>query len=395
MFNGFIKKFVKNADDVDDPKVRERYGRFTGITGIILNTFMCLAKIIVGIVTGAISVVSDGVNNLSDAGSSIITFVGFKLSGKKPDRKHPYGHGRTEYFVGLAVSAVIIFVAVQLLMESISDITGFNGSDTSVDTLFLVTVAILGFSICIKLFMAMLNYHVGKKINSVAIKANYADSLSDCFSTAAVLLCFVLSLYVKDFPLDGVAGVLVSLFVAYSGIRSLIEVISPLMGEAPDPETVKNIKNFVLNYGKEVVGVHDIMVHDYGPGRKIIVLHAEVPAEGDIMELHDTIDNIERAAEKEFNCIATIHMDPVVTKSERVNQLKKKCLEIAKSVDEDFDIHDFRMNEGKTHANVIFDLSVPFDSKYTTTEAKKIVEEKIKEYDEKLNAVIVAENPLA
>ena len=391
MFNFLIKKFVKNSEDVTNPKVRESYGKLSGVLGIILNIILSFGKMIIGFITGAVSIVSDGVNNLSDASSSVITLIGFKLSSKKPDKKHPYGYGRVEYFAGLAISTIIIFVAISLLKESITKIIAGETLNITLGATFYVTVAILVASIFIKFLMAMFNVKVGKKIKSVALTATFLDCITDCISTFVVLSCTVLSLFINSFPLDGVAGIVVSLFIAYTGVRSILEVVSPLLGEAPDAEVVKEIRDYAVGYDKNVVGLHDMMFHDYGPGRKLVIMHVEVPAEGDIMELHDMIDNLEKDIEKRYNCMCTIHMDPVVTTSARLNAIKDVCRKIVKEINPSFDIHDFRMNEGSTHANVIFDLALDRETKISFFEIEEKVTKKIKEYDDKLNVVINVE----
>ena len=394
MFKKFVNLFIKNPDDVKNPAVREKYGRLSGVTGIIVNMLMSAAKITAGVLTGAISILSDGINNLSDAGTSVVSILGFKLSNKKPDKQHPFGHGRFEYFAGLAVSIVILVVAFQLFTESIGKIVGREVPEVTSGAVFSVTLCILAASVFAKIFLAGLNRYVGKKINSVALEATFFDCISDCVSTAVVLASVVLSAVIKDVPIDGYAGVIVSLFIAYTGIRSLKDIADVLLGKAPDRELVKEIAAYVKNFDDRIVGIHDIMLHDYGPGRKILVLHAEVPAEGNVMELHDMIDNVERGLEEKFNCLATIHMDPVVTTSERVNELKIVCRDIVKSIDPDFDIHDFRMNEGKTHANLIFDVLMTYESKLCPKEVEKLVSDKVREYDDKLTAKVKAEYPL-
>lgn len=394
MFNAFVKLFIKDHNDADNPEVRRKYGKLLGLTGIFINLLLSASKIVAGVITGAISVLSDGVNNLSDAGTSLISLFGFKLSSKKPDKEHPFGHGRFEYFAGLAVSVVIMVVAFQLFTESISKIISNETSEIVLGAVFYVSAGILVFSVLAKFFLAGLNRFVGRKINSVAVEAAFMDSISDCISTAVVLICLILSLFFKNVPIDGYAGVVVSLFIAYTGIKSMKEVADVMLGKAPDAGLVKEIAEYVKAFDDRVVGIHDLMLHDYGPGRKILVLHVEVPAEGDIMELHDMVDNIERGLESKFNCIAVIHMDPVVTTSARVNELKEVCRKIVKNIDESFDIHDFRMNEGETHANLIFDVLMSYDSRITPEQVEKTVSEKVKEYDSKLAAVVKAEYPL-
>ena len=388
MFDKMVRRFVKNADNVNDPVVRESYGRLSGVTGIILNYILCAAKIVVGALTGAISVLSDGVNNLSDAGSSVITLIGFKMSAKKPDKGHPFGHGRTEYFAGLAVSAVILIVAVQLLIGSVKKIVAGEATVYSSEATFFVTIGVLVFSIFVKGWMAVFNRDLGKRLNSAAMKATAADSLSDCVATAVVLLCAVLSRFFESVPIDGYAGVAVSLFIAFAGIQSMRSVVDLLMGEAPDPEFCKEVADYALHFNELVIGVHDLVVHDYGPGRKMITLHVEVPAEGDILQMHDVIDNIEHGIEQKFNCKTTIHMDPVITTSKRLSELKKKCVEIVSEIRPEFTLHDFRMNEGDTHTNLIFDVVVPYDTKLTPHEIEDKIDAALKKTDPKLRAKI-------
>lgn len=391
MFDGYLKNY--SEDELLKPEVRAKCGLKTGVTGITVNVILCLAKIISGLAIGAISIVSDGINNLSDAGSSIITLFGFKLSEKKPDKEHPFGHGRMEYCAGLGVSVIILIVAAELLITSIEKIVAWEEAAPQSAVSPAVTFAVLAASIVAKFYLAALNKSIGKKINSVAMLATAADSLSDCLATTVVLISSVLSIFVKGIPFDGFAGAIVSLFIAVSGIKSIKSVIDLLLGEAPDPALAKGVADYVLNFDKtKIIGIHDLMIHDYGPGRKIIVLHAEVPAEGDVLKLHDVIDNVERGLESKFNCLATIHMDPVVTTSPRLNAIKEECVKIVKEINPEFTLHDFRMNEGDTHANVIFDLVTPPDNKIPEREIKKTVNEKLKEYDGKLNAVITVEN---
>ncbi len=391
MFDGYLKKY--SEEQLATPEVRAKLGFKTGITGIILNAALCLAKIISGLTIGAISIVSDGINNLSDAGSSVITLFGFKLAEKKPDREHPFGHGRMEYCAGLGVSVIILIVAAELLITSIEKIVAWETPSEQSTAALAVTFVILALSILAKFYLAALNKSIGKRIKSVAMLATAADSVSDCLATSVVLVSSVLSSFIKNVPFDAFAGTVVSLFIAVSGIKSIKSVVDLLLGEAPDADYVKAVADYVNNFDKKkIIGIHDLMVHDYGPGRKIIVLHAEVPAEGNVLELHDVIDNVERGLENKFNCLATIHMDPVVTTSPRLNAIKEECIKIVKEINPDFSLHDFRMNEGETHANVIFDLVTPPENKLTARQIRKTVNEKLKEYDAKLNAIITVEN---
>ncbi len=393
MFGWLTKIFIKDRDNTSDPHVRESYGKLTGITGIIFNIILCASKIVTGLITGAISVVSDGINNLSDAASSIITLVGFKLSAKKPDKEHPFGHGRMEYFAGLLVSLIILLVAFELFSESLQNIIDGTVPSFASENVRIITICVLGASILVKLWMALFNRYCGKKINSVAMQATAADSATDCISTAVVLVCTVLTAFVGNFPIDAIAGIVVAIFIFYTGIKSVKSILDLLLGKAPDPELVREIADYVVNFDSNIVGVHDLIVHDYGPGRKMITLHAEVPAEGNMVQLHEIIDSIERGLAEHYNCLATIHMDPVVTTSERVNMLKAKCVEIVKSIDPGFSVHDFRVSEGKEHSNVIFDVVLTRDTRLTNAQIEAIIRRKLAEYDKTLCPVVEFDLP--
>ena len=393
MFGWLTKIFIKDRDNTSDPHIRESYGKLTGITGIILNIILCASKIVTGLITGAISVVSDGINNLSDAASSIITLVGFKLSAKKPDKEHPFGHGRMEYFAGLLVSLIILLVAFELFSESLQNIIDGTVPSFASENVRIITICVLGASILVKLWMALFNRYCGKKINSVAMQATAADSATDCISTAVVLVCTVLTAFVGNFPIDAIAGIVVAIFIFYTGIKSVKSILDLLLGKAPDPELVREIADYVVNFDSNIVGVHDLIVHDYGPGRKMITLHAEVPAEGNMVQLHEIIDSIERGLAEHYNCLATIHMDPVVTTSERVNMLKAKCVEIVKSIDPGFSVHDFRVSEGKEHSNVIFDVVLTRDTRLTNAQIEAIIRQKLAEYDKTLCPVVEFDLP--
>ena len=393
MFGWLTKIFIKDRDNTSDPHVRESYGKLTGITGIILNIILCASKIVTGLITGAISVVSDGINNLSDAASSIITLVGFKLSAKKPDKEHPFGHGRMEYFAGLLVSLIILLVAFELFSESLQNIIDGTVPSFASENVRIITICVLGASILVKLWMALFNRYCGKKINSVAMQATAADSATDCISTAVVLVCTVLTAFVGNFPIDAIAGIVVAIFIFYTGIKSVKSILDLLLGKAPDPELVREIADYVVNFDSNIVGVHDLIVHDYGSGRKMITLHAEVPAEGNMVQLHEIIDSIERGLAEHYNCLATIHMDPVVTTSERVNMLKAKCVEIVKSIDPGFSVHDFRVSEGKEHSNVIFDVVLTRDTRLTNAQIEAIIRQKLAEYDKTLCPVVEFDLP--
>ena len=343
-------------------KPENRSGRIirTSIIGIAANVLLAIFKAVVGLLASSVAIVMDAVNNLSDALSSVITIIGAKLSTRPADRKHPYGHGRIEYIAGLIISAVIIIMAYELIKDSVGKIIHPEETEWSV-----VVLVILIASILVKCYMAFYNARLGKRYDAAALRATAIDSLSDCVATTVVLLCTVLS-HIFGWKIDGYAGVLVGGFILLAGIRAAKEVINPLLGEPPEKEYVDSIEQLVLAFDPAILGVHDLMVHDYGPGRRVISLHAEVPAEGNVLELHDIIDNLEHSLSKELGCVATIHMDPVVTGDPRVDELRYAVTDILASIDERITMHDFRVVFGPSHTNLIFDIVLPFD--YPTSE---------------------------
>lgn len=366
-----------------DRAVRHAYGILCGVVGIMLNVILFAFKFTAGMLSGSVAITADSFNNLSDAGSSLITVIGFKLADKKPDISHPFGHGRIEYIAGLAVSALIVVMGVQLLKSSIEKIISPAYTD---DGYFVLTVCILVFSILLKVYMAFYNLKTGKLINSEAMKATATDSLSDTIATFVVLISSVISHY-TCVNIDGYAGVIVALFIISAGIGAAKDTINPLLGQTPDPEIVKEIRDVVLSH-KEVCGIHDMVVHDYGPGRFMVSLHAEVPGDRNIFEIHDVIDGIENELFEKYHCEATIHMDPIDVNNPIVNEVKKKTAELVKSIDEGITIHDFRMVPGSTHTNCIFDAVIPFECKKSDDEIKDSINNKIKEIDPSYIAVV-------
>ena len=383
MINFFAKHWIPDYREYQDCHVRQRYGILCGIVGICLNIFLFGGKLFVGWLSNSIAIMADAFNNLSDAGSSLITVIGFKLADKKPDISHPFGHGRIEYIAGLAVSALIVVMGVQLLKSSIEKIISPAYTD---DGYFVLTVCILVFSILLKVYMAFYNLKTGKLINSEAMKATATDSLSDTIATFVVLISSVISHY-SCVNIDGYAGVIVALFIISAGIGAAKDTINPLLGQTPDPEIVKEIRDVVLSH-KEVCGIHDMVVHDYGPGRFMVSLHAEVPGDRNIFEIHDVIDGIENEIFEKYHCEATIHMDPIDVNNPIVNEVKKKTAELVKSIDEGITIHDFRMVPGSTHTNCIFDAVIPFECKKSDDEIKDSINNKIKEIDPSYIAVV-------
>lgn len=369
----FLSRFlIKNHTSYDSPAVRQAYGTLCGAVGIGLNLLLFLGKWLAGTLSGSIAITADAFNNLSDAGSSVITLVGFRLSGQKPDSEHPFGHGRIEYLSGLFVSAAILIMGFELIKSSASKILHPEPIDSSP-----LILAILAASILVKLYMFLYNRSVGKKIRSTAMQATANDSLSDTVSTALVLAATIIS-QLTGLILDGWFGVLVGVFIFYTGITTMKDTVDPLLGQAPSPELVAQIQK-IMNTGSCVCGIHDLIVHDYGPGRRIISLHAEVPAHGDLLKIHDEIDNLERTLYEELNCFATIHMDPIVTSDADTIRLRTAATAAAKEIWDALTIHDFRMVRGETHTNLIFDLVIPYKAPLSDETIVQELKKKIRE----------------
>ena len=379
-----IKLFIKDKD-VKNLEVRNKYAMLSSITGIILNILLSIFKLIVGLISNSISIVSDAVNNITDAGSSVVTMIGFKMSQKKVDKNHPWGHGRMEYISAFIVDILIILVGFELLRTSIEKI--FNPELPLIGN---VTIIILVASILAKLWLFFFYKKIAKTIDSAAIKGNAYDSISDVISTTAVLISAIVA-RVFEISIDGYISFLVSIFILYTGAKAIKEIIDILLGSSPDPEFVKEIEEFVKNYDL-VVGIHDMMIHDYGPGRKIISFHAQVPADINIEKAHDVIDRIEQDIFEKYNCITTIHMDPIVVDDEEINSMKKTTEEIVKSINKEFSIHDFRLTDGGERINLIFDLVLPREGEFDKEQIRKEVQEKIHKINNKYYAVITVEH---
>ena len=374
--------FVKKKGAEDSPlKTRQIYGTVCSIVGILLNVCLFVGKYFAGAISGSIAIMADAVNNLSDAGSSFITLVGFRFAGKKADVDHPFGHGRFEYISGFVVSMAIIMMGFELIKSSISKIMHPAKIDTGIVSMIILIVSIL-----VKLYMAYMNRSIGKKINSSAMKATAVDSLSDACATFFVLVSMVV-IKLSGVNIDGYVGVLVSLFIFYAGYNAAKDTIDPLLGKNPEPEFVEAVKNIVMSH-ENIVGIHDMVVHDYGPGRVMVSLHAEVPGDGDIFELHDAIDHIERELTEELGCSAVIHMDPIETNNEVINALKEKVNEGVVLLIEGASIHDFRMVQGPTHTNLIFDVVVPYSVKESDEQVKEKISKMVKIIDETYFTVI-------
>lgn len=373
--------FIKNSAETDSPAVRQAYGVLSGAVGIFLNLLLFCGKFFAGLISHSIAITADAFNNLSDAGSSVITLIGFKMAGQKPDPEHPFGHGRIEYLSGLAVSAAILIMAFELIKSSIEKL--LHPEEIAYSPVIL---AILVASILVKCYMFLYNRSISRKIHSEAMMATASDSLSDTLSTTVVLLTTLLA-HFTGLKLDAVCGILVGLFILYTGLSSAKDTLNPLLGQAPDPAFVKEIEKIVLSFD-DVLGIHDLLVHNYGPGRVMISLHAEVPANGDILKLHDTIDNIERTLRHQLKCDAVIHMDPVCTDDPEVASLKEKVSGFLHELDPALSMHDFRIVKGPTHTNIIFDILIPYHFRFSDEEVCARMEARIQELDPSFFAVI-------
>lgn len=375
------KLLIKNNQDYSAPTVRLKYGMLCGAVGILFNILLFTGKLLAGTLTGSIGITADAFNNLSDAGSSAITLVGFRLSDAKADKEHPFGHGRFEYIAGLIVSMAILLMGFELAKTSIEKII-----HPEAVTFSFLAMGVLIASILTKLYMFFYNRGIGKKIDSAAMRATALDSFSDVTATSVVLLSMLIGKW-TSWKIDGYAGLLVALFIGYTGVRAAQETISPLLGQSPTKEFVDQIEHIVLEQ-EGVIGVHDLVVHDYGPGRRMISLHAEVPADGNMILLHDTVDNLEKHLRKECGCETVIHMDPVETNNKETNRLRAETLSILAELDERLTLHDFRVVPGMTHTNLVFDVVVPFDFPMTDEAVKRAISERVHALEGTCYAVI-------
>lgn len=370
MIEFLIRRFVPDWQQVQRTDVRERYGTLAAAVGILSNIFLCIIKGLIGLFSGSIAITADAVNNLSDAGSSVITLLAFKIAGKPADEEHPYGHARMEYISGMAVSFIIILLGLELMGSSFEKI--LHPEEVGVSAL---TYLVLIVSIAVKLWQGMFNRSLGKRISSEALQATAADSLNDVFSTGAVLLSTLVYQFTA-IPIDGWVGMLVAIFITVSGVKLIMETGSPLLGQAPDPQMVQELEEKITAYDG-VIGIHDLQVHNYGPGRVFATVHAEVPANRDILVSHDIIDNIEREVGHEMNLNLVIHMDPVVTDDERLNQLHAQVQQIVVGIDSNLSMHDFRAVFGPTHTNLVFDVVVPPGFSLSDSELSRRIEQQV------------------
>ncbi len=375
------KLFIKDYTDYSNPAVRSAYGKLCGGFGIFLNICLFIGKLSAGLLSNSIAIIADALNNLSDAASSAITLIGFKISEQKPDKDHPYGHGRVEYIAGLLISIAIVFMGFELIKSSIDKI--LHPQALSCER---ITIAILVISILVKIYMFFYNRAIGKKIESVVMSATATDSLSDTVATSVVLISTLVFQF-TGLNVDAYCGVLVGLFILYSGCNAAKETISPLLGQPPKPEFVDQIKALVMSH-EEILGIHDLIVHDYGPGRVMVSLHAEVDSNGNIMEIHDLIDRIEHEISSKCSCQAVIHMDPILVNDPYTDELKEKIIQIIADLDPEISFHDFRVVKGPTHTNVIFDILLPFDYKYTDEFVLNYINKKISRLNGDMHGVI-------
>ncbi len=384
MVTFLAKLLIPDWQKTEDPTVRQKYGILCGAVGIALNVLLFLGKFFAGTISGSIAITADAFNNLSDAGSSVVTILGFKLAGQKPDPDHPFGHGRMEYLSGLAVSMLILLMGFELLKSSFQKVLHPEPIEFSWLSVVILVVAIAG-----KLYMSHYNKAVGEKIHSAAMKATAADSLSDSISTTAVLAATLIA-HFFSINIDGWVGLAVACFILYAGYNAAKDTIDPLLGQPPEPELVHEIEKTVMAYAP-IQSIHDMIIHDYGPGRLMISLHAEVPADGDLVAMHDVIDLVEQKLRDTFHCDAVIHMDPIVTDDAETLRMRSKMNQLVQVIDSRVTVHDFRMVTGPSHTNLIFDVAAPYDVKMTDGEIKRQVEQIVALLDGHYNAVVTVD----
>lgn len=381
MVEFLAKIFIKDHKNINSEKVRNNYGILASVFGLISNIVLFVIKIIIGLVSSSISIIADAINNLSDSGSSLLTLIGFKISGKPADKDHPFGHQRIEYIIGLFIAMFIIFIGFELFTTSIDKLINPTESNMTITVMI-----VLGIAIVLKFIQGMFYLKVANKINSIALKASSKDSLNDVISTSFVLLGAVLSYFI-NYNFDGIFGLIVSGLIIVTGIKLIKEGIDPLIGEKPDKELMNNVVSKVLSYDG-VLGIHDLISHMYGPQKCFVSLHVEVDSQVNVMLSHDLIDNIEKDIKEEFNVELVIHMDPIETNNETLMKYVDILKEVIENIDPIIRFHDVRLVVGETHTNLIFDLLIPFEYKYTDEELVSLVKNRIKEEDSKINCVI-------
>ena len=383
MISLLARVFLK-PDGKSEPELRKAYGMLCGALGIALNVLLFFGKFFAGTLSGSIAVTADAFNNLSDAGSSGVTLLGFQLAGQKPDIHHPFGHGRIEYLSGLAVSMLILLMGFELGKSSVNKILHPSPVESGA-----VVIIILCTSIAVKLYMALYNRRYGKQLNSSAMLATAADSLSDCAATTAVLIATLVGQY-TGLMIDGWCGIAVAAFILWSGFNAAKDTIDPLLGTPPSQEFVKEIESLVMAH-PSIIGIHDLVVHDYGPGRCMLSLHAEVSSAGDLLDIHDEIDNIEKELRQSLGCEAVIHMDPVVVDDGMTTETRRRVAALVQCIDDAITIHDFRMVVGPTHTNVIFDAVIPFDFRLSDAQVEEKIKTAVRTLDGNFFAVVNVE----
>ena len=385
MISKAIDKYVAKKNLQGEAK-REKLGILSGFVGIMCNIILCTVKFLVGSLTGSVSITADAVNNLSDAGSSIVTIAGTKLANKPVDREHPFGHGRLEYISALIVSFFIFLMGFELAKSSVEKI--INPQDVKFNIWYIVVLVI---AISVKLFMAYYNNILYKKTDNINLKAVMQDSLNDCIATGATIIALLIAYFTPFKRADGIIGLVVAIIIFLAGVDIIKDILGKLLGQPPSEELVKNIEKIMMSE-EQIIGVHDLIVHDYGPGRIIASAHAEVPSTADIVEIHDIIDNIERKIEKELKIVICIHMDPIVVDDEEVDKYKALTKDIIKQINDNYTFHDFKMVKGPTHTNLIFDLVVPYEKNKTSSQILKELDRKFKEKDETISLVVTVEH---
>lgn len=384
MISLLARLFIKQSSD--EQAVRKAYGILCGAVGVGFNVLLFIGKFFAGTLAGSIAITADAFNNLSDAGSSFVTLLGFQMAGQKPDSEHPFGHGRIEYLSGLAVSMLILLMGLELAKSSLQKILHPEPVDSSP-----VVIAILCVSIAVKLYMSSYNRRLGRKLNSSAMEATSMDSLSDSAATLAVLIATLVG-HFTGLMIDGWCGILVAAFILWSGFNAAKDTLDPLLGTPPTREFVTQIRDIVMAH-KSILGIHDLIVHDYGPGRVMISVHAEVSASENVLELHDEIDNVEKELREKLGCAAVIHMDPIVTDDGITEETRQRVAALVHCIDDEISIHDFRMVAGPTHTNVIFDAVVPFKFRLTDAEVREKIEAAVRALDGNYYAVVNVERP--
>lgn len=381
-----VKTFIKDHKNINDSKVRTRYGILSGCVGIAVNVILCLLKFFVGSLTGSIAITADAVNNLSDAGSSAVTVFGFKMAGKPADRDHPFGHGRIEYITAMIVSFIILFMGIELAIQSVEKIRSPENVQFNLIGAVIIAVSILG-----KLWLAFFNKSLGRKIHSPAMTAVVADSISDIAATSITLIALILSNFFPNLHVDGWLGIVVACFVLKAGLEIFRDTLSTLIGKSPSKELVEALKKKILSYD-HVSGIHDLIVHSYGPGRDFATVHVEMPSDLNVMVGHNIIDDIENDVKKEMGIDLTIHYDPIEVNNERVTELKEITESVVRKVNPELSIHDFRIVDGPMHTNLIFDVVIPYGFKESPKEIISEISSQISEINSSYFTVIKAEH---